>query len=152
MAKLMNSRMSMGAIAPARRGVTLVEVAISALLLLLVTFGVLEYGWMFRQQAYVTNAARQGARVAARADSTAEQAKVAARAALANGIGQAAAAAASVQVVPDPIPNDYPTGNPITVIVSVGYYQDGEGISLGLPLVPKPNALKAKTVMAREGT
>ena len=48
-----------------RRGTALVEAAIVLTLLLMVTVGVLEYGWMFVNLQKITNAARQGARIAA---------------------------------------------------------------------------------------
>ena len=50
-----------------RRGSLLVEAAIILPLLILVTFGVMEYGWMFVQYKHVTNAARHGARMAVKA-------------------------------------------------------------------------------------
>ena len=48
-----------------QRGTALVEAAIVLSLLLLVTVGAIEYGWMFVNLHRITNAARQGARVAA---------------------------------------------------------------------------------------
>ena len=59
------------AIFPDRRraGLMLVETAIIILLIILLTFGVMEYAWMFMQAQHVMNAARQGARIGVRADS-----------------------------------------------------------------------------------
>src|SRR5205085_12320956 len=50
-----------------RRGALLVEAAIVFPLLLLLTFGLLEYGWLFMKIEQVENTARQAARVGATA-------------------------------------------------------------------------------------
>lgn len=52
-----------------QRGATAVEFAVIAALLLVILFGILEYSLIFLQEHYVTNAAREGARVAVRANS-----------------------------------------------------------------------------------
>jgi Flp pilus assembly protein TadG len=54
----------------ARRGTTLVEMALALTLLMTLTLGVVEYGWLFLKQQQVTNAARQAARIASTADAT----------------------------------------------------------------------------------
>ncbi len=46
------------------RGVALAEAAIVLSLLMMLTLGALEYGWLFINAQQVTNAARQGARIA----------------------------------------------------------------------------------------
>jgi Flp pilus assembly protein TadG len=48
------------------RGLALIEAALVFPLLLLLTFGVIEYGWMFLKAQEITNAARYGARLAVR--------------------------------------------------------------------------------------
>ena len=48
-----------------RCGLATVEAALIFPLLLVLTLGVIEYGWMFLKQQQITNAARQGARLAA---------------------------------------------------------------------------------------
>jgi len=48
-----------------RRGAAMVEMAIVLVLLLMLSLGVIEYGWLFLTMQRITNAARQGARVAA---------------------------------------------------------------------------------------
>ena len=53
-----------------RRGTTLVEASLVMTLLCMVTLGALQYGWFFYCQHTVTNAARQGARVAATLNGT----------------------------------------------------------------------------------
>jgi len=52
------------------KGTVLVEAALVFPLLLLLTLGAIEYGWLFLKSQQITNAARQGARVAVRADAT----------------------------------------------------------------------------------
>ncbi len=52
------------------RGLMLIEAALVFFLLILLTFGVIEYSWMFMQVQHVTNAARHGVRVGVRAGST----------------------------------------------------------------------------------
>lgn len=49
-------------------GATTVEFAVIAALLLVILFGILEYALIFLQEHYVTNAAREGARIAVRAN------------------------------------------------------------------------------------
>jgi len=50
------------------RGGTLVETALVLPILILVTFGAIKYGWLFLKAQHITNAARQGARMAALPD------------------------------------------------------------------------------------
>ncbi len=54
----------------AARGIVLVEAALIFPILIFLTFAVMEYGWLFLKYQHITNAARQGARVAARVDAT----------------------------------------------------------------------------------
>jgi Flp pilus assembly protein TadG len=46
------------------RGLATVEMAIVLLLLVMVTMGAIRYGWLFLKVQQITNAARQGARLA----------------------------------------------------------------------------------------
>ncbi len=48
------------------RGITSIETALILPLLLVLTFGVIEFGWLFLKANQITNAARQGARVGIR--------------------------------------------------------------------------------------
>lgn len=54
----------------ARRGVAVVEMAVVTPLLLLIMFGIIEFGWVFMIQETLTNATREAARVAALQGST----------------------------------------------------------------------------------
>lgn len=51
-----------------QKGVAVVEFAVLFLLLLLILAGVVEFGFLWLQSHYLANAAREGARVAARSD------------------------------------------------------------------------------------
>jgi len=53
-----------------RRGAAVVEMAVVTPLLLMITFGIIEFGWVFMVQETLTNAAREAARVAVLQDST----------------------------------------------------------------------------------
>ena len=53
-----------------RRATTVVEMALAGMILVMLTMGVIEYGWLFLKQQQITNAARQAARIAATADAT----------------------------------------------------------------------------------
>ncbi|UCG59707.1 MAG: pilus assembly protein [Phycisphaerales bacterium] len=52
------------------RGTAVVEAAIVFPLLLILTLGAIEYGWLFLKAQLVTNAARQGARIGILEDAT----------------------------------------------------------------------------------
>src|SRR4051812_48414730 len=53
-----------------RDGAALVEMAIVMPLLLLLTLGLIEYGWVFLRVSQINQAARQGVRTAVRPDAT----------------------------------------------------------------------------------
>ena len=54
--------------ARSQRGATVVEFALVSGVVFLIVFGILEFGLIFLQEHYVTNAAREAARVAVRAN------------------------------------------------------------------------------------
>lgn len=53
-----------------RRGAAVVEMAVVTPLLLMLMFGIIEFGWVFMVQETITNAAREAARVAVLQGST----------------------------------------------------------------------------------
>ena len=127
-----------------RRGIALTELAIVLPLLLTVTFGVMEYGWMFLKAHQVANAALQGARVGARPDATAATITTAVNSAMSSaGIP---AAAYTTTITPNN-PTTLSAGQQLRVRVQVTYSQ----IGLGLPLIPVPTNLTSEVTMAREG-
>lgn len=50
------------------RGATAVEFAVVAALLFIILFGILEFGFIFMQEHYIANAAREGIRIGVRAN------------------------------------------------------------------------------------
>lgn len=126
------------------RGVATVEAALLLPLLLLLTFGVIEYGWMLVKTQQITNATRHAARVAVRADATNAQVQAAAADLMAaSGIDQGQYAL----TLPADVSGVQP-GETVTVRISVLY----ANIQLaGAPLVPMPTHLVAAVTMAKEG-
>jgi Flp pilus assembly protein TadG len=58
-----------------QRGQAVIELALTLPLLLLVVFGIIDFGFMFQRYESVTNAAREGARIGILADYTAAEAQ-----------------------------------------------------------------------------
>lgn len=125
------------------RGVAAVEAAVVFPLLIILTFGVIEYGWMFLKIHQITNAARHGSRVAIRP--TATNAHV--------------TASIDALMVSADI-----TGYQVTISpADVTLLNVGETIEVGITvpwaniaimnisLLPKPANIQASTTMAKEG-
>lgn len=124
-----------------KRGVALVEVAITLLLLLLLTFALMEYGWLFLKIHQVSDAARQGARLAILPDSTDADVENRVKSAMtAAGLG-----ASGYTITLTPATN---VGDPVSVDIDVLYSK----IALTqVPLVPVPVHIHASVCMAKEG-
>lgn len=127
---------------PTRRGIMVIEAALLLPLLLLLTFGVIEYGWVLLKTQQITNATRHAARVAVRPDATNAEVE-AATATLMSAVGiseyQLTLPANVGQVLP---------GETITVRISVAH----SSVELaGPPFVPVPPNLEASVSMAKEG-
>ncbi len=121
----------------------LIEAAIVLPLIVLLVFAVLEYGWLFMKFQHVTNAARQGARVGARADGSSADVTTEVRDSLnAQGI-------TTYTLNLNPLdPSALSTGDPLTITVEVPY----SDIALtGFSLLPLPGNLRASVTMAKEG-
>jgi Flp pilus assembly protein TadG len=116
----------------------MVEAAIVLPLLLLLTLGVIEYGWLFLNAQWITNAARQGARIAAPAGATAQNGMDAIDALLAGR----PVASRSVEVI---------AGTPPLVVATVTMNSADVVIVNAPALFPVPTTLKAQVVMAKEG-
>jgi len=128
-----------------RRGLATIEAALVFPLLVLVTFGCIEYGWIFLKSQQITNAARQGARIGARPDSVNGDVTGAIATMLgAVGIGSGEY---SVSIVPTDVTTPEP-GDILSVTVTVPY----TNIELtGAPFLPVPTNLSAAISMAKEG-
>lgn len=126
------------------RGTATVEMAIVLPLLLVLTFGLIEYGWMLLKMQQVTGACRHGARIAILPDASNAGVLAAVDEEMATaGMGEGF----TVTFSPADVSTAWP-GEPVTVAVSVSY----EGnVSLGMPLIPVPGALSTTTTMAKEG-
>lgn len=127
-----------------RRGISTVEAAIILPLLVLLTMGLIEYGWLFLSAQQTTNAARQGARIGATADATSADVNSAVSVLMAD----AGMAEAGYSVVIDPVDITVAEpGSSVTVTVAV----PAENVRItGFPL-PMPANLRASVSMAKEG-
>lgn len=137
---------SMRTFARETHGLATVEVAIVLPFLLILTFGMLQYGWLFFRYHQVTNAAHRGARIAILPSAaTADvQDKVQE---LMEYYGMADTGYL-LSTLPGEV-SDAVGLDTVTVEVSVPY----EAIApFGAAFVPLPEHLTAKVSMAREGT
>jgi Flp pilus assembly protein TadG len=132
---------------PWRRSVELLEVAVVLPLVLLLLFGLLEFGWMFLLAQQVTHAARHGARIGATADASNADVLQAVEAMLTDrGMG----GLATVNITSGGVDlADLDSGETLTVEVSVPY----DAVGLGVPLLAgfAPESLRASVSMAKEG-
>jgi len=126
----------------ARRGISIIELAIVLPLVLLLILGLLEYGWVFRQSYHIANAARQGARWAAPPEATRADAENVIQVAMA----QAGIGVSDYTVTWNPA-SDVSAGELFTCTVTVAY----DDIALGMPLVPTPDTLESSITMRKEG-
>jgi Flp pilus assembly protein TadG len=127
------------------RGAAAVEAAIVFPLLLLLTLGVIEYGWLFLKVHQITNATRYGARIAIRPGSSTAD--------VINDIDSLMATADlqtsgySVVFIPADI-TSVAVGDPVEVKVTVPW----ANISLmNLSLLPAPANIGSSVTMAKEG-
>ncbi len=128
---------------PARRGLALLETALVFPILLLLTLGLVEYGWMFLQAQKVANAARHGARLVVRPDITNAEATAAVDTYMSSvGLGGSGYVLTFSADTTSLIP-----GDTMTVDVTVSY----ANIDLGMPLVPVPTNLAHSVSMVKEG-
>ncbi len=126
-----------------KRGVALVETAIVMLLLIFITFGIMEYGWLFHRIQQMNNCARAGARQAVLPDSTPGL--------VTDAVSILAAGHGIYGYTLTVSPGDIVTlgsGELITVTVAVPY----DNVKLiGGSLFPMPDPLRASVTMAKEG-
>lgn len=126
-------------------GTTTVEAAIVFPLLLLLTLGIIQYGWLFLKAHQTTNAARHGARIAIRADATNSDVLDAIGYLMEDaGLG---GSGYSVQFSPIDV-SSVVMGGELSVQISV----PGAKVSLfNVSFLPTPEVITAKVVMAKEG-
>jgi Flp pilus assembly protein TadG len=127
-----------------RRGAAAVEFAVVSPVFFLLVFGMIEYGRMVMVQQVVTNAAREGTRVAVLDGSTTASVKTAAINAMA--AGNVTITTSNVTVSPDP-PTNATFGDPVSVTVTVPFNQVSW---LPSPMYLGGKSMTATTTMRRE--
>ena len=125
-----------------RVGATLVEFAIVAPVLLLLIFGMIEYGRLAMVQQVLTNASREGARAAVLDGATTASVTSVVQSCLATG----RVTGGNVTITPNPI-SSAKFGDPITVRVQVTFDQVSW---LPAPMYLSGKVLTGATVMRRE--
>ena len=132
------------------KGALIVEAAILFPILLMVTLGGIEYGWLFLNAQQVTNIARQGARIAAR-----NRPDFGTSSAEAQSVINAMLVAArlntyhpTVTITQQLIPGDPLNRKAVKVVVKVG--TSGLLIVNAPLLFPTPTELRASVIMALE--
>ena len=120
----------------------MVELALILPLLLMLTFGIVEYGWMFYCSAQINLAARGGVRAAVRPAAIDSEVR-AEVAQIMNQTGWQEDIHYSVTIVD----MTAPVGNPVKVSVSVPY----DYVGFRLPFLPVPDAVGGTATMAKEG-
>ena len=125
------------------KGAATVEAAILFPVLLLLTFGVIEYGWLFLNANLIANAARHGARIAIRASATNTQvmSSISDLMATANITGH------QVTISPSDI-SSMDVGEVVRVDISVPWEQIA---IINAPFLPTPTNLHASVSMTKEG-
>jgi Flp pilus assembly protein TadG len=127
-----------------RKGTAVVEFALVAPLFILLVFGIMEFGRMVMVQQVMSNAVREGARVAVVDGATAEEVTEAVN----RSLRMAAVPDAEVTVSPED-PGSAALGDPISVTAQLTY---GEVSWLPTPMyVDRAHPLQASCVMRREG-
>ena len=125
-----------------RCGAAAVEFAIVAPVLLLLVFGMIEYGRMVMVQQVITNASREGARRAVLDGATTQDVT----SVVENYLTSGSISGATVSVTPDP-PENAAFGEPVTVQVQIPFDQVSW---LPSPMYLRGTNMSATTVMRRE--
>ena len=119
----------------------MVELAIVLPVLLLLTLGLIEYGWVFLRVSQINMAARHGVRTAVRPDSTPENVTAAVKAMM-NDAG-----IQDSQYTMTHTDLNAATGTPVTVHITVNYT---ELTLTGSGFVPLPDKIQGRGTMAKE--
>lgn len=130
-----------------RRGTALVEMALVGMILILLTFGMAEYAWMFYRFQQVGNVCRQAARLGATVDATSAQVTTLADNMLvAYGLSQANSHY-TLTVSPTNV-STVAKGTLLTVSISIPYtYVSATKMSI----FPTPSTVHASVSMEKEG-
>jgi Flp pilus assembly protein TadG len=126
-----------------RAGTTVVETAFVLPLLLLLTMGAIEYGWLLYNVQQITNAARQGARMAILPHAGAATEAQTMMNKLLNEAGLPQVA---------PLPESYDINGQPGVRVHISISTAGLSLVHAPSLIPIPGAIGATVTMAKEGS
>ena len=127
------------------RGAAIIEMAIVLPLLLLLTMGLIEYGWMVMKQSELSDVTRYAARAAALPNAT--NALVLADVSTAMISDNLGGSGYTVTMDPANVAG-VASGQPLKVTISVPYANIG---LLNTPFIPVPTNLSASVTMAKEG-
>lgn len=123
----------------------MVEMALVAPVLLLLTFGILQYGWLFLKDAEISNAARIAVRQAVTPGVTIPDQVTGPGSITSTFLANAGIYNAMIYIPTGVTPG---TGNPVTVTVVVSI----DDVAFpGLYFLPLPSSLSATLTMAKEG-
>ena len=127
------------------KGTAIVEAALVFRIVLLLTMGAIEYGWLFLKAQQVTNACRQGARIAIRPDAITEDVLANIDDLLAvSGLGESGY---TVNITPADI-TLLPTGEYVEVEIKVPC---ANVVLIDAGFLPVPTNLRAFVTMTKEG-
>jgi hypothetical protein len=125
------------------RGTAVVEAALVFPLLLLLTMGAIEYGWLFLKAQHITNAARQGARLAIRPDvETGEVLTLIDHLMAEGGLADSGYVVTPVDFAAVPV------GDPLKVEIKV---PSAGIVIIHASFLPVPEWLRASVTMTKEG-
>ena len=127
------------------RGAALLEMAIVLPLLLLLTLGLIEYGWMVMKQSQLSDVTRYAARQAALPNAT--NASILANITTAMTSDNLNNSGYTVTTNPTNVAG-VASGLPVSITISVPYANIG---LLNTPFIPVPTSLSASVTMAKEG-
>jgi Flp pilus assembly protein TadG len=128
-----------------RRGAQMVEFAIILPVLVFLLFGIIQYGWIFLKVSQLNQAARMGTRVAVRPAATEDEV----RDAIDEVMSSARLASSGYTISISDLGVD--VGEPVEIQVDVNYANNDNIELLGISLLPRPDALHGRAVMAKEG-
>ena len=127
------------------RGLSLVEAALVLPIVVMLTFALIEYGWLFLQAQQLSNAARHGARLAVLPDTTTQHVNDQIATMLADaGLGDSGY---TVQITPADV-TLAESGETVTVSVTVTYANIGLA---RMGWIPLPSEVGGAVTMAKEG-
>jgi uncharacterized membrane protein len=129
------------------RGAAAVEAAIILPLLLLITFAVIEYGWLFLKSQQITNAARHGARIAILNSAAQDYVESEIERLMAKA-GMAQSKCGYWVTYPLGDVESVAVGQPLTVKVEV---LSANVDIVNYSLLPRPTNIRASVTMSKEG-